>query len=48
MFHVLPTPQTLEKPWFPVVFRWIELEPVTGAVLAEIAPKAGLYQLIET
>ena len=36
--------QTLEKPWFPVVSRWIELETVTGAVAADKAPKAELYQ----
>jgi len=47
-FQVLRTPQTLEKPWFPVVSRWSELEPRTGAVVAEKAPKAGLYQLVET
>jgi hypothetical protein len=36
------------KPWFAVVSGWIELEGVTGVVVAEKAPKAGLYQLIET
>jgi len=30
------------------VSRWIELEPVTGGVVAEKASKAGFYQLIET
>jgi len=47
---VLPTSKTLEKPWFPVVFRWIESEPVTGVVVAAKAPKAGftIYQLVET
>ena len=47
-FQVLRTPQTLEKPWFPVVSKWIELEGVTGTVAAGKAPKAGLYQLVET
>ena len=47
-WHVPRTPQTLEKPWFPVVSRWIALEPVSGAVVAEKSPKAGLYQLVET
>ena len=45
---MLPTPKTLEKPCFPVVFKWIESEPVTGAVVAAKAPKAGLHQLVET
>ena len=47
-FHVLRTPQTLEKPWFPVVSKRIGLEPRTGAAMAEKASKAGLYQLVET
>jgi len=41
-------PVTLAKSWFPVVSRWIELETATGAVAAEKASKAGLYQLVET
>ena len=47
-FHALPTSLTLEKPWFPVMSRRIELETVTGAVAAEKGTKAGLYQLVET
>ena len=47
-FPVLPTPKTLEKPWFPVVFERIGLEPRTGAAMAGKAPNAGLYQLVET
>jgi len=47
-FRVLPTSKTLENPWFPVVSRWIESEPVTGAVVAAKALKGGLYQLVET
>jgi hypothetical protein len=47
-FHILRTPRTLEKPWFAVVSGWIELEPVTGVVVAEKAPQAGLCQLVET
>jgi len=41
-------PQTLEKPRFPGESTWIELEPVPGAIVAEKAPKTGLYQLVET
>jgi hypothetical protein len=48
MLQVLRTPQTLEKPWFPIVSNWIEWEGVTGAGVAEKAPKAGPCQLIKT
>jgi len=33
---------------FSVVSRWIESGTVAGAVTVEKAPKAGLYQLVET
>jgi len=48
MSRVPQTSLTLAEPWFTVVSRWIELETVTGAVAAQRASKAGLYQLVET
>ena len=47
-WHVPRTSQTLEKPWFPAVSRWIALEAASGAVVAEKSPKARLYHLVET
>lgn len=36
------------KPWFRVLARWMECEPVTDAVMVDKTPKAGLYQLVQT
>ena len=47
-FRIVRTALTLEKPWFPVASRWIDLETVTGAIAAEKASKAAFYQLTET
>ena len=47
-FTSLQRPRRWKSAGFRSWSRWIELEPVTGGVVGQNAPKAGFCQLIET